>query len=561
MATSRKKQTRAKREEAELESAYRSLAPKGKYSKKKKKSHRTGGIIAISIFLVAIILFIVAGYFYLQNAELNGIILENVTVAGVDVGGMTQAEAIDAVRLATANTYSKTPMTVTVLDVKIQLPTSCVGKFDIPGAVKAAYKFGNSGSQEKRQQEQKIAMNSGYAVDLTPYLGLDKNAIREHLDKLGENYNTVLSQSTYEITGEYPNQVLVVQLGTPEYGLNLNDLYSSVLKAYSANTFAVEGYCGMIEPEPIDLTPIAEEHYRAPSDATFHPETYEILEGSDGYGLNLETAQKTLESAKYGTKVEIPFETIKPKVTAKALKALLFRDKITSFTAKAESDPDRDTNLRLACLALDDLEIYPGETFSFNETLGEQTAKRGYKAVPNYSGGKVKEILGEGISQVSSALYHCALICELEILERDNHAYYPGFVPLGLDASVSWNAVDFRFRNNSAYPIRIEAKADGGEITVTIVGTDTRDYRVSLEYETISKTQYDKTYQAMPADNKEGYKDGDYIVEPCEGYKVKTYLCKINKETKKQISRDLIEQSNYAARDAVICKIETNNAQ
>ncbi len=558
MATTRKKQTRAKREEEELENAYRTLSPSRKKSKKNKKSNRAGGIIAISLCLLGIVLFLVAGYFYLENANINGIILKNVTVAGVDVGGMTQAEAIQAVQKATQNTYSQNKMVVTVLDSKIELPTDCVGTFNIRGAVKEAYQFGNSGNQAKREKEQKIAMTTGYAVDLAPYLNLDEKAIRENLAKLGENYNTVLNQSSYEITGEAPNQTLVIKLGTPEYGLNLDDLYDKVLETYSQNKFAVEGFCGMIEPEPIDLKPIAEQYYNPPSNATFHPETKQILEGSDGYGLVLETAQKALDNAKYGTTLEIPFEKIPPEVTAQDLKARLFRDELTFFIAEAKSDPERNVNLKLACKALDGTEIYPGETFSFNDTLGQPTEKRGYRPVSVYEDGKFEKIVGEGISQLASALYHCALVTELEIVERDNHKYSPNFVPPGLDATVRWDKTDFQFCNNGTYPIRIQAKADGGDVTVTLIGTEIRDYRVALEYESIEKSTYGVTYQKMAADNVDGYKDGDYIVEPCDGYKVKTYLCKYDKATDKQISRDFIEQSNYVARDAVICKIEVS---
>ncbi len=555
MANTHKRKSYA-RENEEIEQAYRSLTPSRKKSKKRKKAKRAGCAAVALLTLVAILLFLAAGYLYLQEAEMNGIILENVYVAGVDVGGLTQKDAITAVEQATAHTYTKKSMVVTVLDNQVEIPPEYAGTLNVRGAVRSAYKFGNSGSQEKRKEEQDIALKAGYHVDLVPHLGLNEAAIRNILKEFGKNYNTTLNQSTYEITGEEPNQVLVVNLGTPEYGLNLDALYTQITDAYSHNVFAVTGECGMMNPDPIDLKPIAEKHYKAPVDASFDPDTFEIVAGTDGYGIDLESAENTLQNAKYGTKVEIPFVKIKPEITAESLKTLLYRDTLESYTAEAESDSDRDVNLQLACAAIDGVIIYPDQVFSFNETLGERTKAKGYRPGTSYENGKIVKTIGGGICQVSSALYYCVLSSELEIVYRDNHGYYPSYVPLGMDATVSWDSIDFKFRNNSKYPVKISAIADRGSVTVELIGTEVRDYRVELEYEAVAKTEYGVTYQTMKENNSQGYKNGDYIVEPCYGYKIKTYRCKYDKATGEQQSRDFIEQSNYMARDGVVCRIE-----
>ena len=558
MAKSSKKTSRARREEDELEQEYRKISKSGKKSKK-KKSNRAGGIIAVTIALIAIVFFVAAGYLYIQNMQMNGIILENVSVAGVDVGGMTQTAAIEVVRQATDRTYTQIPMEVTVLGSKIQIPTSCVGSLNVTGAVRAAYKFGNSGSTEKRQSEQQIAMKDGYAVDLTPYLNIKEDQIRKLLSKLGENFNTTLNQSKYDVTGEYPNQKLVITLGTPEYGLDLNALYSSVLAAYSANRFQVEGQCGMLMPDPINLEEIAEKYYKAPVDASFNPEDYQVIEGVDGYGLNVEKAQKKLDNAKYGTTVEIAFEKISPEVTAEDLKNMLYRDTLATYTSETKSDSARDINLRLACEAINGKVLLPDDVFSYNEQLGEPTKEKGYRLGKSYNENEASKTIGGGICQVSSALYYCTLVAELETLTRDPHGYYPGYVPLGMDAAVSWGSIDFRFRNTTDYPIRIDAEASDGSVTITLVGTETRNYRVELEYEVLSESDYDVTYQNMSADNKDGYKDGDYIVEPRKGYNVKSDRCKFHNTTGEQLIREFIDQSNYKVLDGIVCRIAGSN--
>ena len=563
MARYQGKHTQAKKQEAKNSS--RKNTSSGRY-KKKKSSQRKVGIIAICIAIAAIITALLAGYAYFSNADLDGIILENITVAGVDVGGMSQRDAIAAVTAATKDTYGTKNMVVTVLDSQVTLPASCCRSLNVRAAVKAAYKFGHSGTDAKRQEQQQIAMTTGYSVDLAPYLQLDENAIKDALKELGSKYSTTLTQSTYEVTGEAPNQTLVVKLGVPEYGLNFDELYQQVLDAYSQNQFSVEGKCGMIQPKPLDLQSILDKYYIAPIEPTFDKKTYKTIEGKDGYGFDLDAAQKTLNNAAYGTTVKIAFTSLSPKLTAKELEQMLYRDELATYTAIHESDPGRDTNLSLACKAINGLVLLPGEVFSFNEKIGQTTTSRGYQYGKTYdsivNGGSAKpdETIGGGVSQVSSCLYYCAMISDMEILMRTGHTFAPSFIPLGMDATVSWGVVDFRFKNASDYPIRIDAVASAGSTTITIHGTNTSDHYVKMEYEKLKTQEYSVTYQTKPANNAEGYRNGDYIIEPFTGYEIKTYRCRYNKETDELISKDLESTVTYKKRDGIICKVQGSSS-
>lgn len=556
MAKKTPKRTRRVSEEDVLESAYRNVSGyKGKI--RKSRSHNlTPVVIAFCIALIAVIVCVIAGCMYYFNSELNGFILENVSVAGVDIGGMTQADAISAVRSATENTYTRTPMTVKVLDSEIQIPVEYVGKLDVRSAVRDAYKFGKTGSASKQQQEQQIAMTTGYNVDLTAYLDLNDNAIRQILAELGKNYSSTLSQSTYEIIGSAPSQSLVIKLGVPEYGLDLNQLYQDVLDAYSNNKFEVIGQCGMIEPDPIDLDLIYTQNYVAPVDAYYEKSTRSIIPEIDGYGFDLENAKSRLDNANYGSIIEIPFLSLEAEVTSESISSLLFRDTLATYTGTSTSDPDRNTNLRLACEAIDGLVLYPGDKFSYNDALGERTKARGYRPGPSYAGNKTVMTIGGGICQVSSALYYCVLKAEMEVTLRYRHGFMPSYMPVGLDATVSWGTKDFCFKNTLDYPVRIEASASDGDTTVTLIGTELRDYRPELESDILSETKHETNYKIMNSDNPDGYKDGDYITEPYNGYEVKTYLCKYALNSGTQLSKELIDHSVYRKRDAIICKIQ-----
>lgn len=528
-----------RRKNDELEKSYRRVSSGGKYQKKRSKKKKSPAASVLFIALLVIVA-VIAGSLYIYNSQ-NSIIANGITVAGVDIGGMTQAEAISAVAAATEGTYALTPMIVKVLDSQVTiLPSVSKASLNVRSAVKAAVKKGTSPG----------------AVDISPYLNLDEAAIRETLDALGAKYSSTLSQSTFEVTGTAPEQVLVVKLGVPEYGLDMNRLYQDVLNAYSANTFTVEGVCEMIKPKPIDLAAILNQHYIAPKDAYFDKDSGKLIDSVDGYGFDINKAEKTLQDAAYGSTIKIPFTNISPAITTETLVASLYQDTLGTYTAtEPTSDTDRNTNLSLACQAINGMVINPGEIFSYNTALGERTAERGYRPGPSFSGGKTVKTIGGGICQVSSALYYCAMMADMEITTRDNHGFAVSYVPLGMDAAVSWGSLDFCFKNNTNFPIRIDAKAEGGTTTVALMGTDQKDYYVELRYEVLATYSYDTIYENHAPDNAQGYKQGDVIMEPHTGYSIQTYRCKYDKETKELIEDKKEAASYYGKSDKVVCQI------
>ena len=135
---------------------------------------------------------------------------------------------------------------------------------------------------------------------------------------------------------------------------------------------------------------------------------------------------------------------------------------------------------------IDGIVLAPGEQFSYNDALGERTAERGYKAAGAYSGGQVVQEIGGGICQVSSTLYYAALLANLQIDARTCHYFPVGYLPAGLDATVSWGGPEFKFTNNRNWPIKIVASVDTAKNTVSvhIVGTDEDGSYVQMTYAT-----------------------------------------------------------------------------
>ena len=164
-------------EDEQLDRAYRAATATRSKKEKSKKAPVRGNIIIICFALLLIGTAFLA--LNLTSCSNNSdLILDNVYVAGVNVGGMTQAEAVAAVSAATKNTYSKLTMSVTVLDSTVQIdPSVSDVSLNVRRAVRAAYKHGEE----------------GHIVDVSPYLTLNEKAIREALNVLGEKYSSTLT--------------------------------------------------------------------------------------------------------------------------------------------------------------------------------------------------------------------------------------------------------------------------------------------------------------------------------------------------------------------------------
>ena len=504
----------------------------------------------------------------------DGYIMEGVSVAGVDIGGMTKEDALSAVRLATADTYTREPMVVQILDEQLLLTPELTGiTLDPEAAVEAAYALGRDISRSEYNALKLQAMTTGIRVDISGCFSLTKASLRTLLEKLCEDYTgSVLIHDSYEITGELPEltaeelpeelQTLVITIGTPRFQMDLDVLCDQVMDAYANREFLVEGLCQVTEPEPVDLDAIYGQIASEPVEPVMDMETFEVSDHAYGYGFDLEAAKALVAEAGYGEVVEIPLTATAPEQTKEALASLLFRDVLAKASAYSASSYNRATNLRLACEALNGIVLLPGEKLSYNNALGERTPERGWKPAGTYVDGETVDTYGGGICQPSSVLYYCALLADLEIVYRACHQYISSYVDPGMDATVFWGGVDFIFANNTDYPIRIEARANGGNVEIALVGTDTKDYYIDMEYYILDSWAWEEEIVEVPEDdNPEGYTDGQVISTPYTGYKVATYKCRYSKEDDSLIERVFETQSVYDSRNKKVVKILYNEPE
>ena len=310
-------------------------------------------------------------------------------------------------------------------------------------------------------------------------------------------------------------------------------------------------------PEQLDVQALFDAVYRKPKNAVVDEQTYQVLPHVVGLSFDKEAVSAQFASLAEGESMRVELSVTLPELTQESLQKKLFADVLGECTTNIGGTANRLNNVKVAAASLHNVVIMPDGEFSYNKTLGPRTSDRGYKGAPAYVGGKTVDEVGGGICQNSSTLYLAALRANLEIVERRNHMYAVGYVPDGLDATVAYNAIDFRFRNNTGYPIRLEVTVDGRTLLVRIHGTKKDDTTVKMETQRVSTTSYTTIYKEDP-----GVPAGSTVVEttPYTGRKVLAYRCVYDGQGN-LISRTLESTNTYRHRDKVVLYSPADAAQ
>ena len=514
--------------------------------------------LALGLLLLAVLM-VGGSYVYTRVSDpYDCRILDGVTIGGIPVGNMTRREAAGALNAAIGDIYAQSDMVLVLADTTLRLtPDDTGASLNIKSAVNAAYAIGRTDSDH--------SPTKACDITLLPHLKVKTDAIRQVLTAYTGGETSLYIPSGFRFTGgglptlteayfnpNVPCQTLEITLGVPGTGVDVDALLEQILDAYSHRDFLVEVPSGVASavPEPIDLDAIYETYCSDAVDSVMDPETYQALPASYGYRFDLEAARNLLDEASYGDIITIPMEYVMPSVTSDKL---LFQDVLGECRTPYSNNPKRIENLRLVCTFLDGKVVNPGESLSYNETVGERTKERGFQSAPAYSGTRLVNSIGGGVCQGSTTLYYSCLVAEMEILERVNHGFPVSYVPLGLDATVSWNGPDYRFRNSSDFPIRIRAWLEDDHMCMQILGTEVRDYYVKLDSKVTGLVDPSVTYEYYSADS--GYHDGQVLDKGSSGRYVRSYLCKYDPVTNEELSREDLALSSYMSTPKVIAKV------
>lgn len=268
--------------------------------------------------------------------------------------------------------------------------------------------------------------------------------------------------------------------------------------------------------------------------------------------ISLDDAVAKMDAAVGGETVRITRNVEYPKVTAAELEQVLFRDVLGTYTTKVGGAPGRHKNVQLTASRIDGFVMNSGESIKYGELTTPFTLENGYFLAPMYLKGKTVDGAGGGACQASSTLYAASILANLEIVQRINHGFASDYIGLGLDATVAEGGPEFEVRNNTDYPIKVQAifetKKGNDYITVNLLGTKTDDTYVKIRTEVLSTTPYEE--EIVETDE---LAPGAREVEqtPYTGYLVKTYR-QVYSGDGTLISETREATSKYNARNRII---------
>jgi vancomycin resistance protein YoaR len=212
-------------------------------------------------------------------------------------------------------------------------------------------------------------------------------------------------------------------------------------------------------------------------DAVIDLEARKVKPEQIGYRLDVYATLARLESAfrSGATEVEVAVEQVVPKRVASQLDGVRFDAVLGWFETRystARKDQHRTYNLRLAASKLDGIVLLPGETFDFNAVVGPRDEAHGFRVAPVIAQGELVDGIGGGTCQISGTLHAAAFFAGLEIVERYPHSRPSTYIRLGLDATVSYPNINYRFKNPFDFPVVLHERVAGGVVRAEILGPE-----------------------------------------------------------------------------------------
>lgn len=461
-------------------------------NKEKRRKKILYCVIPISVLMVLLLL--LSTVFALININSTKI-MQGVSIQGIDVSNLSKEEAMQKLSYIVGEHLSK-QILVKHLDFEgVFLPEQFEANFDLNSAIESAYSLGRSGN----------IFENNYAI-LDAMLGTKNIPIAVTYDdslltSIIAEVNTLLPDRM--VNPDYyinDNNCLIITSGKDGSVINEALFKSEILSLLSDlenSEPTMEVPVDNVFSQDIDMEAIYRNIYKSPVDAYYTTNPYIVYPSSNGidFAISMDEAKNLIAS--HQEEYSIPLKILYPNVTTNQIGDDAFPDQLSKFsTSFSSSNYSRSTNISLAAQKLNGVVIMPGETFSYNQTVGQRTKAAGFKEAPAYLNGQVVQEVGGGICQVSSTLYNAVLYSNLEIVERYNHGFKPSYVKPGLDATVSWGGPDFKFKNNRNYPIRIKTDTSGKVLKIYIYGLKTdNDYTVKLDAQYVSNVPYKTIYQ------------------------------------------------------------------
>lgn len=524
---------------------------------KKEKTRKKLKIFFIVFFVIILLLCLIVGGFFCYN-KLNTKVYRNVFVFGIDMSKMTEEEVSKSITDYLNNISEK------INTVKIDVyqnedniysinPQDIEFKIDVAETVKRVMNYG---------RESNIFVNNLNIfkalfkdVNITPSFTYNNDKLSELVKNIELTLKDRFVDDKYSV--DEKTGTLVITRGKTGNTLDNNTEMEKIVELlnniYTAGNI-VESYSLKLDiisrkPNELDLQKVYQEVKRDAKDAYIDKSQspVKLVEEVVGYDFSVEDLKKELdkeENKQDGKVINFKLTIIEPKVKLKDITYTLYNDKLAGYTTYFDPGQSaRANNLEIALRYLNEKVVMPGETFSYNDTIGDTTAAKGYKPAATFKGGTVVNEMGGGICQTTSTLYNVALMANLEIVERHQHGLPVGYVPPSRDATVYSPTLDFKFKNNRNYPIKIVTSySSSGSLNISIYGTkEETEYEVVLSHKYLSTIPFTTKYiydNTLPEGTTQivsagvnGYTSEGYITKKLNGVVVSSEL--LSKDTYK----------------------------
>ena len=343
---------------------------------KKRASGLKKALIAILI-VVALLLGGTAGFAVYVSR--TGTIFPNVTLDGVELGGLTVSEAAD--RLTAAGWVKEDESVSVPLPAEHTLTITAAeagASVTAEEAAQAAYDYCHEGNLLSGLMRYVNCVFSGGSVETV--IDVDRAAVQSAVEAAVADTLNDLEASGVEVDED--RGVISVVKGATDLDIDTAELTRLFCDAFAARRYGTLDYA--VDEEgaaQLDVDALYESLHREAQDAAYDPETGEVSESVTGLDFDKNEALSLWDAAQLGEVVEIPCTVTEPEHTTEEVEGMLFRDELaTVVTYLYGSTQNRIDNVALAAQSINGIVLAPGQQFDYNEALGERTTERGYKA-------------------------------------------------------------------------------------------------------------------------------------------------------------------------------------
>jgi vancomycin resistance protein YoaR len=514
------------------------------------------GRVATIVLVLALLVAVAGAALFARAYTLRDSVLPGVSVAGVDVGGLSRADAQVRLQQELAPRLAR-PVRVTVGEGAFAVLPDRVWALDLAATEQLAFQAGRESVSSRlgaltgpfapersvvpvldlrpgevrevratlrevtaRPVNARLQVEGGSVVVSPGRAGTDvavepllasvqaaalggSDAVSARIRSVAPGITTEEAEAVAaEARAVLAGPVTIRFRGENVGALRPRELAGAVRFAQAGGTYEIT-----LDPRQVQraLLPMVEARLRAPVDATFKVvgPRVRVVRGRPGTTLDAEQAARSVLAAGRGPGgrvAVVALTALAAEFSTKEAKALGIREQISTFTTDmGESSANRIWNVHLIGDYMDGEIIRPGETFSYNDRIGPRTAERGFREGQMIFGGVLIPSIGGGVCQTATTIFNAAFEAGLPIKTRYNHSFYISHYPVGRDATVSWGGPDLVFRNDLKNAILVKTSYTDHTFTVSFYGTKQGRRVVATTSERTNYTQPRLQYAVDPS--------------------------------------------------------------